>query len=206
MFDRAAFRNLFLWLVTLISLSFTAFVGWSLLYDPEVFDPPIGGGFTLSDSDGQSVNDRDLRGGYMLIYFGYTHCPDLCPTQLSEMSGALDAFDLADPARAARVTPLFVTVDPERDTPAALGAYITHFHPRFRALSGSLEATAALLRAYNAYARKVPSADGQDYLVDHTGYVYLMGPDGRYLTHFPAKATAARILGGLERLVARSRP
>ena len=154
----------------------------------------IGGPFTLVDHDGAPRGAGDFRGQRMLVFFGYTYCPDVCPTALSDMALALDA--LGDDA--AKVRPIFITVDPARDTPARLKAYVANFHPRLVGLSGSEQAVTAVAKAYRVYfAKSKAEAEPGEYLMDHTSIIYLMGPDGRYLTHFghgtTAEAMAKRI-------------
>ncbi len=154
----------------------------------------IGGPFTLVDHDGKTRSDGDFRGEHLLIFFGYTYCPDVCPTALSDMALALD--ELGD--EAAKVRPLFITIDPARDTPERLKTYVANFHPRLVGLTGSQEAVTAAAKAYRVYFAKSKSeAAPGEYLMDHTSIIYLMGPDGRYLTHFSlgtsAETMAARI-------------
>lgn len=141
----------------------------------------VGGPFELVDHTGAPVTNADFRGRHMLIFFGFTYCPDVCPTELQVMSAALDR--LGDEAEA--VQPLFITVDPERDTPAAMAGYIRHFHPSLRGLSGTPDQIDAVAKAYRVYYRKVQDgSSATDYLMDHSAVVYLMGPDGTFLTHF----------------------
>ncbi|HEY9163120.1 MAG TPA: SCO family protein, partial [Magnetovibrio sp.] len=133
----------------------------------------IGGPFTLTDSTGKRVTDKDFQGKYMLIYFGYTFCPDVCPTSLSIMAEALDALT---PEQLAKVTPVFVTVDPERDTPEVMAAYVPNFHPKLVGLTGTLEEVKAAARGYKAYYAKVNEADPDgNYTMDHSSITYLMG-------------------------------
>ena len=147
----------------------------------------VGGPFTLVDQDGKTRTDAEFRGKLMLIYFGYTYCPDVCPTELQTMSDALDA--LGD--KAVSVQPIFVTVDPERDTPSVVKDYVSHFHPSFIGLTGTQQQIEAATKAYRVYAAKVPAKDGgNDYLMDHTGLVYLMGVDGKYLANFVPQTTS----------------
>lgn len=155
----------------------------------------IGGPFRLVDQAGQIRTEADFSGRFMLVYFGYTYCPDVCPTAVHIMSVALD--QLGDAGR--DVVPILVTIDPERDTVETLAAYAKNFHPRLVALTGDVDAVRAAARAYRVYFAK--AGEGEDYLVDHTSIIYLMGRDGRYLSHFshttdPA-AMAARIKGFL---------
>lgn len=198
-------RNLLLSVVSLLSLGFAGFVAYTLLFDPAPIDVPIGGPFELTDHRGRAVTDADLRGRYMLIYFGYTYCPDICPTKLAEMTNALDAFAEQAPERAAKIVPVFVSVDPDRDTLDVLREYRKHFHPRLVALTGSKAQLQAAAKAYRAYFSKVypdeKSRAAREYLMDHTSYVYLMGPDGRYVTHFTAAATAGGMAERLAKVV-----
>jgi len=157
----------------------------------------IGGAFTLSDQNSQRRSEADLMGRYSLIYFGYTYCPDVCPTALSTMSQGLDLLDETAPDKAAAVLPVFVTVDPERDTVAALATYASHFHPRFLALTGTPEEVAVAAKAYRIYYQRVEEAGSNDYLMDHSSIIYLMAPDGSYLTHFTHASTAEEIAKSL---------
>lgn len=158
--------------------------------------PSVGGPFTLVNHKGETVTDKDFLGGYMLIFFGYTYCPDVCPTVLSDISSVLDM--LGD-EKAAKITPVFVSVDPARDTPEHLAEYVTFFNPRTVGLTGTEEQIKAVARAYRVYYRKnEPKGDDpQDYLVDHTSIIYLIGPDGKLVTHFShgtdPKAMAERL-------------
>jgi protein SCO1 len=141
----------------------------------------IGGPFALVDEDGKPVTDQDFRGRYMLVFFGFTHCPDICPAELQVMAQALD--QLGD--KAAEVVPIFITLDPERDTPAAMKAYVESFGPNFIGLTGSPEAIAAAAKAYRvSYAKVENKASPGDYSVDHSALAYLMDRDGHYLSHF----------------------
>ena len=145
--------------------------------------PAIGGPFTLTDHNDRTVRDTDFRGSFMLVFFGYTYCPDVCPTGLTTMSEAMDR--LGDKASA--VQPLFVTIDPDRDVPDQLKEYVGFFHPRILGLTGDAGATAAIARAYRVYYAKVPGddpADAEDYRMDHSTIIYFMGPQGRFITHF----------------------
>jgi cytochrome oxidase Cu insertion factor (SCO1/SenC/PrrC family) len=141
----------------------------------------IGGPFSLTDQTGRPVTDADYRGRHMLIYFGFTFCPDVCPTELQVMASALDQLG----RQADQVQPLFITVDPERDTPSQLAGYVSQFHPRMAGLTGTPEQIAAAARAYRVYYSKVPGkADDGYYTMDHSSFVYLMGRDGRFLEAF----------------------
>lgn len=140
----------------------------------------IGGPFELVDHTGQTVTEANFEGQYTLVYFGFTFCPDVCPTELQAMSVALDL--LGDDAEA--ITPIFITVDPERDTVELMATYREHFHPRLQALTGSSEQIAAAARAYRVYYAKVEDESSTEYLVDHSAFVYLMDRNGEYLKHF----------------------
>jgi protein SCO1 len=139
----------------------------------------VGGPFNLVDHEGRSVTERDFFGKPHLVFFGFTHCPDICPTKLFEISEALRAT--GDKGRALRA--LFVTVDPERDSPAVLKSYLGSFDDRIVGLTGTQEAIDGAVRAYRAFARKVPTKDG-DYTMEHTALVYLMDKNGRFVGSF----------------------
>jgi protein SCO1 len=145
----------------------------------------VGGPFQLVDQDGKTVSDADMKGRPFLVFFGYTHCPDVCPTTLFEMSQMLHALG----PDAGRIGALFITVDPERDTPAVLKDYLASFDPHLRALTGEPAAVDAALKAYRVYAKKVPLKEG-DYTMDHTAVVYLMDKNGRFVAPFNMKRTA----------------
>jgi protein SCO1/2 len=141
----------------------------------------IGGPFSLVGADGKPVTDRDFRGRYMLIFFGFTHCPDICPAELQVIAQALE--QLGDKAKT--VVPIFITLDPERDTPQAMANYVKSFGPNFVGLTGSPEAIEAAAKAYRVVYSKVENkGSAGDYSVDHSALVYLMDPEGRYVTHF----------------------
>jgi cytochrome oxidase Cu insertion factor (SCO1/SenC/PrrC family) len=151
---------------------------------------PIGGPFDLIDHDGRRRSDADFRGKLVLIYFGYTHCPDVCPTELQGLSLALDMLGTAGDA----VQPIFITVDPARDTPTHLADYVTAFHPRLVALTGEDSAIRKVALAYKVYFARSGAARGGDYAVDHTGFIYLVGKDGRYLGFLPPGSTPEQIV------------
>ena len=142
----------------------------------------IGGPFKLVDQNGQVVTDQDLKGRPFLVFFGFTHCPDVCPTTLFEVSEILRALGPdADRARA-----LFITVDPERDTPAAMKDYLSSFDPHLTGLTGDPAEIAAVAKAYRVYFKKVPLDEG-NYTMDHTAIVYLMDKTGRFVSPFNIK-------------------
>jgi protein SCO1/2 len=160
----------------------------------------IGGPFTLTDQHGARVTEQDFAGRFMLVYFGYTFCPDICPTSLTVMAAALDA--LPD-AQAEQVVPILITVDPARDTVEQLAAYAPLFHPRLVALTGSEDEVREAARAYRVYYH-VPEEGGDAYLVDHSTFVYLMGPDGSYRTHFGIDASPEAMAEAIGKEIAAS--
>jgi protein SCO1/2 len=142
---------------------------------------PVGGPFELTDQSGHRRTDADFRGKLVVLYFGYTYCPDVCPTELQSISLALDKLGAA--AEAAQ--PLFITVDPERDTPARLADFVSSFHPRLIGLTGSLAEIRKTAIAYKTFFAKHSIATPGNYSVDHTGFIYLVSKDGRYLGFLP---------------------
>ena len=141
----------------------------------------VGGPFTLTDQSGKRVTDKDFRGRYLLVFFGFTNCPDVCPSALQVMAAALDKLG----PKGQKVTPLFITVDPERDTEAQLATYVKSFHPRLVGLTGTPAEIEAVTKAYRVYVKKVPDPKSSaGYTFDHSAIIYLMGPDGDYLAHF----------------------
>ena len=145
----------------------------------------VGGPFALTDQKGVLRRSEEFRGKLMLVYFGYTFCPDACPTALQDMTQALDLLG----AKADDVQPIFITIDPERDTAAQMKLYAGNFHPRLIALTGTPDEIAAAARAYRVFYRKVTGGNATEYLMDHSGLIYLMGRDGRYISHFRPGAT-----------------
>ena len=169
---------------------------------PRPLEALFGGPFELTDHNGRVVTDGTFRGRFTLLYFGYTFCPDLCPTNLLTMAEAVEALG---PEQAERVQPLFVTVDPERDDLPALRDYMAHFGPRFLGLRGTPAQTRAVLKAWRIHRRKVPAgagADADDYLVDHATLTFLMGPDGRFRTLFPHDTRAEKMTVTIRRYLA----
>jgi len=166
-------------------------------------DAPIGGPFTLIDENGRTVRDRDFRGRYMVLFFGYTSCPDVCPLTLLHVTRGLEMFMRDDPVRAALVQPIFVTVDPERDTPAALKAFHQNFSPRIIMLTGEKRAIARLAAQYGVEFRKVADPRVAGYLMEHTAFLFLMDRDGRYVTHLPSDAQPGLIRLTLDNWICR---
>lgn len=160
----------------------------------------VGGPFALTDDHGRAVTDATYRGRWMLIYFGYTFCPDVCPTELQTIAAALDKLG----PQAAEVAPLFITIDPERDTPAALAAYVKLFDDRLIGLTGTAEQIAAVARAYRVYYAKVTPKDSPTYLMDHSSFVYLVGPDGKLRSLFRPGETAQQLADAIRARMATS--
>jgi protein SCO1/2 len=156
----------------------------------------IGGPFELVGKDGKTVTDEDFRGRYTLVFFGFTHCPDICPAELQVMSAALE--DLGDDAD--KVVPIFISLDPERDTPEAVTAYVESFGPDFVGLTGSREQIEKAAKAYRvSYKKFQDESMGNDYSIDHSALVYLMGPDGEFVTHIPYGTPAEKMAETLRR-------
>jgi len=158
----------------------------------------IGGAFELVDQDGTTRTPADFSGRFMLIYFGYSYCPDVCPTSLSVMTQALDLLEESSPESAARIVPVFITIDPERDTVPVMKDYAAHFHPAMVALTGSSEQVAQAAKAYRVFYAKVEDESAGDYLMDHSSFFYLMGPDGDYAAHFAHNAPPDEIAVALQ--------
>ncbi|THF65471.1 SCO family protein [Pseudothauera nasutitermitis] len=163
--------------------------------------PAIGGHFELTDQHGRSVRDSDLHGKVALVFFGFTHCPDVCPITVANLAQALKLLG----EQAEQVVPVFITVDPVRDTPEVIDAYLSNFDARFVGLTGTPERIAAVAAAYKAYYSEPPAsahaghaghgghASAENYRVDHTSFVYLLGTDGRYRTHLAFNETPSAI-------------
>jgi protein SCO1/2 len=158
----------------------------------------VGGPFTLTDSSGHKHSDSEFRGKLMIVYFGYTFCPDVCPADLMSITQALDELGPA----AGGIQPIFITVDPERDT-KVLDEYVRAFHRSFIGLTGSPEEIRKVANAYKAFYAKVPSAQSGEYAVDHTGVIYLMGRDGEYLGFMPPQTGPEKLTEILRRYLAK---
>ncbi len=152
----------------------------------------LGGPFTLTDQDGQKRSDSEFRGKYMLVFFGYTFCPDVCPTTLAVMAAALDKMG----AGADRIVPIFISIDPERDKPEVLKAYLSAFGPRFVGLTGTEDEIAAIAKAYRVYVQ-AHKDDGANYTVDHSGVVYLMDKSGVFLANYSLDASPDKLAADL---------
>ena len=140
----------------------------------------LGGTFALTDQTGATRTDQEFRGKYMLVFFGYTYCPDVCPTTLAVIKSALDIMG----SRADRIVPLFITVDPNRDTPEKLKTYLSSFGPRFVGLTGNDTAIASVAKEYRVYYKTRPAENGGEYTVDHSGVVYLMDASGAFIANY----------------------
>jgi cytochrome oxidase Cu insertion factor (SCO1/SenC/PrrC family) len=181
-------------LLGLVAYDFRAFFP-SSSEGEQVAPVAIGGAFTLVDENGLTRHPEDFSGKLMLVYFGYTYCPDACPTALQDMSHAIDLLG----AKGEQVQPIFITVDPARDTVEQMKLYASNFHPRLIALAGTPAQIAEAAKAYRVYYEKGKSAGADDYLMDHTAFIYLMGRDGEYLSHFPPGTTAEQMAAAIEK-------
>jgi len=222
-------KKLFVWLFIVV-LTLTTMVLWLTRGVPTATNQPgstatapvqssgqaaLGGNFLLTDQQGREVSDTQFRGKLMLVFFGFTRCPDICPLGLTAITGALEKLG----TQAASVVPVFITVDPAHDTPEVLAAYMKNFHPSFTALTGSetqISAAAENYKVYHARRSVEASGDGMTkdenasghmpagvaYTIDHSGFIYLMGPDGNYLAHFSHDATADSIAGKIAGMLA----
>ena len=183
--------------VSRVMLVFAAFLGGlflffgAILFVSERGIPPtgpaiaaVGGPFHLEDQNGVPVTDADMKGHPFLVFFGFTHCPDICPTTLFDMSQIMKALG----PDANKIGALFITVDPQRDTPAVIKDYLSNFDPHLRGLTGDQASIDAAVKAYRVYAKKVPLENG-DYTMDHTAIVYLMDKDGHFVAPFSTKGT-----------------
>ncbi len=186
-------RNRIILTIILTSL----FVGWHIWKGPDhptsgSGEAMIGEDFTLTNQEGVSVSSTGFRGRYMLVFFGFTNCPDICPTALQNITQAMVMLG----PDAEKVVPVFITVDPERDTSQVIKEYVSSFHPSTVGLTGNEAKIREVLKSYKVYARKntVGEADDtQDYMMDHSGYIYLMDKDGKYVTHFAHDALPADV-------------
>ena len=163
----------------------------------------IGGPFTLTDQNGRTVSDRDYAGKYRIMYFGYTYCPDVCPTEMQTIAAGLKLFAQDHAATAAKVVPIFVTVDPARDTPDVLKQWVSAFGPNVVGLTGSAQAIAKVAKEYAVYYQKGDVTPGGGYLVNHSSQAYLFGPDGKPIELLPAdsKGSPQQVADDLARWV-----
>ncbi|AOO80008.1 SCO family protein [Bosea vaviloviae] len=188
--QRRLILPLIVFLLGALALAAAAIITFSPTRQNQTGTASVGGPFALTTPDGKTLTDKELRGAPFLVFFGFTHCPDICPTKLFEISEMLRAAG----AKGEKLRALFISVDPARDTPETLKSYLGSFDPRIVGLTGDQAAIDATVKAYRAYAKKVPLKDG-DYTMDHTALVYLMGKDGNFIGAFnserpPAEAAA----------------
>lgn len=201
---RFSFRRMAILLF--VAIAALAAVLWLVMPRPAAEEPPlagapIGGAFALVDQDGRRVTNDSLNGQYRLVYFGYSFCPDVCPVDVQRMVAGFRAFEAANPRAAARVQPIFITVDPARDTEAVLKTFVSAFHPRLAGLTGSDAEIGMAKRAYRVYAAKAEGGDADNYLMDHSAYIYLMDPDGKPMLFFERADSAGAITAGLQKWV-----
>lgn len=169
--------------------------------EPPLKGAAIGGPFTLTGHNGKRASDTNFRGKYPIYYFGFTNCPDTCPTDLAYIGQALRSFEKTDPARAARVQPFFITVDPERDSAPVIAKYVEAFHPRLIGLTGTPNEIAAAAKAFAIYYAKEPVEGANGYTMNHNRIAYLFGPKGEPIAILPAEKGAAAVEAELDRWV-----
>lgn len=160
----------------------------------------VGGPFTLTNQDGRRVTEKDFLGRHTLVFFGYTYCPDVCPTELQVMTAAIDM--MGEDGKA--ITPVFVTVDPQRDTPEVVKSYVENFGPSLVGLTGTEDEIANMAKAYRVYYARSGNSGSDDYLMDHSSIIYLMGPDGRFVKHFTYTTDAPRLAKELKEAITAS--
>ena len=180
------------WILVLVGAA--GWIGWDTWRGNG--QPSIGGPFSLVDQDGRTVTDADLEGKPTLIYFGYTFCPDVCPTTLLLMETAAEKLGPDGPKK---VNLVFITIDPDRDTPKLMKGYVGNFGPTIEGLTGTPEQIAAVAKAYRVYYQKVPGKDGAPYLMDHSSIIYLLDRRGRFVTHFTDQSKAETIAAAVQR-------
>ncbi len=205
----ASVQIIVIMLVALTTIAAAAWVAWQLIdgnrstataTQPMAVQSPvsIGGPFTLTNHKGETVTDASFRGRYMLVFFGYGYCPDICPTELANMAAAMDYLGPA----ADTVQPVFISVDPARDTPEYLAQYVAHFHPKLVGLTGTASEIQKIAKAYRVFYAKMPSEDPDGYLINHSSFVYLMDPDGTHLALFRHQTDPKEMADAIAELVA----
>lgn len=173
-------------------LGISGWNAWRLISAEQNNSVAIGGDFMLTDTNNKLFDSRTLRGRYMLVYFGYSFCPDICPTELQRITNIMNELP---PSISSQITPIFITTDPERDTPEALKEYIAYFHPSFMAFTGTSEQIKDVTKKFGVYVNKAQkSPSDKEYLVDHSGFIYFMDTDGKYVGHFARDTTDETML------------
>jgi protein SCO1/2 len=169
--------------------------------EPPLAGAAIGGDFALTNSKGETVRWADFAGKYRIVYFGYTFCPDICPTDMQRVAQGLKQLKASDPAKAAKIVPIFITIDPERDTPEVVGEFAAAFSPDIIGLTGTPEQIAAAAKAFRVFYAKGEATPGGGYLVDHSNIVYLFGPDGEPLASLPTDQGGAAVAAEIDKWV-----
>lgn len=169
--------------------------------EPPLAGAAIGGDFALTASDGRTVRWNDFAGRYRVVYFGYAFCPDICPTDMQRVAQGLKVLQASDPGTAAKIQPIFITIDPERDTPQVVGEFAAAFSPDIIGLTGTPDQIAATARAFKVFYAKGDAVPGGGYLVDHSNIVYLFGPEGKPLATLPVDQGADAVAAELRKWV-----
>ncbi|KPQ32574.1 MAG: cytochrome oxidase biogenesis copper metallochaperone PrrC [Porphyrobacter sp. HL-46] len=169
--------------------------------EPPLAGATIGGDFALTNSAGETVRWDDFAGRYRVVYFGYAFCPDICPTDMQRVAQGLKVLKASDPEKAARITPIFITIDPERDTPAVVGEFAAAFSPDIIGLTGTPDQIAATAKAFRVFYAKGEAVEGGGYLVDHSNIVFLFGPEGEPLATLPVDQGADAVAVELRKWV-----
>ncbi|MEI9927593.1 MAG: SCO family protein [Sphingomonas sp.] len=169
--------------------------------EPPLAGARIGGPFALVNQDGKPVRDVDFAGKYRIVYFGYTYCPDVCPTDMQKIGQAMRKLDASDPRVSAQVVPIFISVDPARDTPAVLKQFVSAFHPRMVGLTGDPKEIARVAKEYAVYYHAEPAGPGGGYVIGHSEVAYLMDPQGRPIAPLPIDKGPDAVAAEIERWV-----
>ena len=169
--------------------------------EPPLAGASIGGEFELIGTDGETVRWADFQGQYRIVYFGFTFCPDICPTDTQRFSQGLLQFERSAPELGAKIQPIFVSVDPERDTPEVVAEFVANFHPRLIGLTGTPEQVKAAADTFRVFYSRGETTPGGGYLVDHSAIVYLFGPDGEPLATLPTDQGAEAVAAELSKWV-----
>lgn len=188
-------------LLTAAAMALAGCSGAAPQAEPPLAGAAIGGDFALTDSAGETVRWGDFAGKYRVVYFGYAFCPDICPTDMQRVAQGLKELKASDPAKAAKIVPIFITIDPERDTPQVVGEFAAAFSPDIIGLTGSPEQIAAAAKAFKVYYARGEAVEGGGYLVDHSNIVYLFGPDGEPLATLPTDKGGEAVAAELDKWV-----